>query len=177
MENKNDATLGRDELADRLEALAASLRAGELEIDGRRLRVPDILEAKIGCKEKKGRIAFKLRWRWSTLEDYPAAEQADVIRWQDSMKTVKKRLNRSFADLKRAASQPGGPDRDLLERFMADSRAFAEMADPEWEEGMQAYADHLENLQRGVDSGQIEAVRHEVRDIALQLKACHKRFK
>jgi len=177
MAHEIDRMFSRVELAERLEELAAGLRAGEMQTDGRAFHIPDSLEAKIACKEKKGRIIFKLRWRWPTLDDYAPGEQEAVRRWQDSMKTVKKRLGRSFKALRRAAGAPGGPDSGTLTPFVEDSRAFAEMADAEWSDGMRPYMDHLDNLVRAVEEGRLETVRHEIRDLEEQMRVCHRRFK
>ena len=63
-------TWGRLELANYLEKLTEQLRRGALEVQGRHWTVPADLEVSLEFKEKKGRLAAKLSWSWSTLEDY-----------------------------------------------------------------------------------------------------------
>ena len=86
---KSERRFTRLELADYLEQLAAQLRKGVFETAGREWSVPDRLESEIAYKEKKGRLETKLKWRWSTYEEYESKERAELDRWHDSFKSIK----------------------------------------------------------------------------------------
>ena len=93
------------------------------------------------------------------------------------MKTVKKRLGAAFKALQQAVSQGGWPEARTLEDFVASSRAFAAMAEPDWETAMQEYLDHLAILTRAVANRQQEVMLHELRDLQNCKAACHREFK
>ena len=128
-------------------------------------------------KEKKGRLAVKLSWTWSTLKDYDHPARDEVHRWQESMKTVKKRLGADFKNLQRVVRQGDFPDDRTLNDFVASSQAFAAMAEPDWQEAMQEYLDHLANLQHAVAQRQMEVMLHELRDLQNCMASCHREFK
>jgi len=177
MKNKIEKEFTRAELADYLQKLAEQLRSGGIESDGRNWSVPDQLTAKITHKEKKGRIETKLKWRWSTLEDYNSEERKEIAQWQDSFKTVKKRLAAAFKELDMAARSGNMPDEKTLSAFIDDSNAMAAFAEPEWHEAMNTYMDHLKNLRHAVENNQLEVVAHELRDLRAGMRACHRDFK
>jgi XXXCH domain-containing protein len=177
MGEKDERTFSRLELADYLQDLSAQLRRGALAAQERHWTVPDELEVGMQFKEKKGRLNVKLSWSWSTLKDYDPASRHEVSRWQDDMKTVKKRLAASFKALQQAVSQGGWPEARTLSDFAASSRAFAAMAEPDWEKAMQEYLDHLANLQHAVEGRQQEVMLHELRDLQNCMAACHREFK
>ena len=54
---------------------------------------------------------------------------------------------------------------------------MARFADPEWQEAMIEYQDHLENLRRAVENKQLEVAHHEVRELRARMKACHREYK
>jgi hypothetical protein len=54
---------------------------------------------------------------------------------------------------------------------------MAEFAEPEWQEAMHEYMDHLANLKRAAAANRFEAVAHELRDLRARWKACHRDFK
>jgi len=165
MEEKRADTLSRQEMADFLEGLAQGLRQGQLEVEGNTWRVPE-----------EGRLSLKLKFRWETLPEYKPEAQKPVVRWQESFKTLKKRLASHFKDLQQTVQQGKFPDPQTLESFSADSQAMAQMADPEWQEAMQAYLDHLAALKRAVAAQDLEATRHEVLDLRVAMSACHREF-
>jgi len=176
MEEKNETTLPRQNLADYLEDLARELRQGQLEVEGKTWGVPEEVDAKLILKEKKGRLVLKLKFRWETLPEYKPEAREPVVRWQESLKTLKKRLGAHFKELQQAVLQGNFPDPQTLEDFSADSLALAEMADPEWREPLQAYLDHLGALKRAVAGRDLEAVRHEVADLRTAMVVCHREF-
>jgi XXXCH domain-containing protein len=177
MGEKNEPTLSRLELADYLKNLSEELRRGAMEAQGRHWTVPDELDVRMEFKEKKGRLNAKLSWSWSTLKDYDHVSREEISRWQDSLKTVKKRLGAGFKALQQAVSQGAFPDDRTLGDFAESSRAFAAMAEPDWESSMQEYMDHLANLTHAVANRQQEVMLHELRDLQNCMAACHREFK
>jgi XXXCH domain-containing protein len=177
MGDKAEQSMSRLELADYLSNLGEQLRQGAFSAQGRHWTVPDNLNVRIEFKEKKGHLGAKLSWSWSTLDDYDRGAREEVSRAQDSMKTVKKRLGAGFRALQQAVSQGGWPEARNLEDFVATSRAFAAMAEPEWEAAMQEYLDHLANLEHAVANRQQEVMLHELRDLQACMSSCHQEFK
>jgi len=177
MKNKIEKAFKRLELADYLEKIAGELRKGTLETEGRQWSIPESIDAKIKHKEKKGRIETKLKWRWSTLSDYDPVDREEVTRWQDSFKTLKKQMATEYKLLEKAVAGGGYPGEAILEEFITHSNEMARFADPEWQEAMIEYQDHLENLKRAVENKQLEVVHHEIRDLRARMKACHRDFK
>jgi XXXCH domain-containing protein len=177
MKSKIEKAFKRMELADYLEKIAGEIRSGTLEADGRQWSIPESIDAKIKHREKKGRIETKLKWRWSTLSDYDPADREEVTRWQDTFKALKKRMAAEYKALEKAVAGGSYPDEAILEEFIAHSNEMARFADPEWQEAMIEYQDHLENLKRAVENKQLEVVHHEIRDLRARMKACHRDFK
>lgn len=177
MKNKIEKELTRLELAEHLEKIAAQLRGGAFELDGRQWTIPEAFTAEIKHKEKKGRIETKLKWHWSTLADYDPPSREAVSRWHESFKTIKKRLAKEFKALQNAVRNGNIPSEGDLAEFVKDSQRMAEFAEPEWQDAMHEYLDHLANLQRAVAANQLEVVEHELRDLAARWKACHRDFK
>lgn len=177
MKSKIEKEFNRVELAEYLEKIAGALRSGTIEAQGRQWSIPDTIAARIRHKEKKGRIETKLKWRWSTLSDYAPEAREEVTRWQDTFKALKKRMAAEYKVLEKAVAGGGYPDRAVLEEFIDHSNEMARFADPEWQEAMIEYQDHLENLKRAVENKQLEVVHHEIRDLRARMKACHRDFK
>ena len=177
MKSKIKKEFNRLELADQLEKLARQLRSGTFDAEGRQWTVPEAFEAKIKHKEKKGRIETKLKWRWSTLADYEPAAREEVTRWQESFKTIKKRLAKEFKTLQGEVRKGNIPSAEALAALVKDSEHMANSAEPEWQEAMNEYMDHLENLKLAVERRQLEVVEHELRDLRTRWVACHRDFK
>ena len=177
MGEKDEQIMSRLELADYLTNLGQQLRQGAFAVQGRHWTVPDDLFVRLEFKEKKGHLAARLSWSWSTLSDYDGAAREEVSRGQDSLKTVKKRLGADFKALQQAVNQGGFPDARTLDNFAATSRAFAAMADPDWGTAMQEYLDHLANLEHAVANRQQEVMLHELRDLLACMSSCHREFK
>lgn len=177
MKNKIEKPFDRLELADYLEKIAGELRSGTVEADGRQWSIPESIDAKIQHKEKKGRIETKLKWRWSTLRDYDPVDREEINRWQDSFKTLKKRMATEYKMLEKAVAGGGYPGEAILEEFIKHSNEMVRFADPDWQDAMIEYQDHLENLKRAVENKQLEVVHHEIRDLRARMKACHREFK
>jgi XXXCH domain-containing protein len=177
MKNKIEKTFNRIELADYLEKIAGELRSGTLEADGRQWSIPESINTKIRQREKKGRIETKLKWRWSTLGDYNPADREEVTRWQDNFKALKRGMAAEYKALEKAVASGSYPDEAVLEEFISHSNEMARFADPDWQEAMIEYQDHLENLKRAVQNRQLEVVHHEIRDLRARMKACHRDFK
>ena len=177
MKNKIQREFKRSELAEALEKIAGQLRRGRFETDDRQWSIPESFKAEITHKEKKGRIETKLKWHWSTLPDYEPAAREEVARWQDSFKTIKKRMTVEFKTLEKKVSGGDYPDIATINEFVKHSSQMAEFSDPEWHDAMNEYMDHLTNLQRAVENRQLEIVEHELRDLRTRMKACHREFK
>lgn len=177
MRNKIKKEFNRLELADHLEKIARQLRSGTFDTDGRQWSVPETFEARIKHKEKKGRIETKLKWRWSTLADYDPTAREAVTRWQESFKTIKKRLAKEFKALQNEVQNGNLPTAEILSAFVKDSERMADFAEPEWQEAMHEYLDHLANLKRAVEKQQIEVVEHELRDLNTRWISCHRDYK
>jgi XXXCH domain-containing protein len=177
MKNKIEKEFNRTELAEALEKIARQLRDGTYDAEGRQWSVPETVVAKIKHKEKKGRIQTKLKWRWSTLADYEPSAREEVTRWQESFKTIKKRLAKEFKALQSAVQKGDMPDGGTLAAFVEDSERMADFAEPEWQEAMDEYMDHLEILKLAVEQKQLEVVQHELRDLRTRWKECHRDFK
>ena len=176
MLEKKENILSRQNLADHLEDFARGLRQGQLEVEGATWSVPEEVEAKLNLKEKKGRLVLKLKCKWDTLPEYKPEAREPVVRWQESFKTLKKRLGSHFKELQQAVLQGKFPDAQVLADFVADARAMAKMAEPEWEEALQAFLEHLAALERAVASRDLEATRHEVADLRTAMDVCHREF-
>ena len=177
MGEKDEPAMSRLELADYLTGLGEQLRRGAFAAQGRRWTVPDNLHVRMEFKEKKGYLAARLSWSWSTLGDYEGAAREEIRRSQDSMKTVKKRLGAAFKALQQAAGPASFPEARILEEFVAASRAFATLAEPDWEAAMQEYMDHLANLEHAIANRQPEVMLHELRDLQARMSSCHREFK
>lgn len=177
MKNKIEKEFNRLELADHLEKIAGQLRSGIFETEGRQWSIPEKFDAEIKHKEKKGRIETKLKWRWSTLHDYEPTAREEITRWQDSFKTIKKRMATKLKALEKTVAGSEYPNESTLNEFVNDSAEMVRFAEPEWQEAMTEYLDHLENLKRAVENKQLEVVHHELRDLRTRMKACHRDFK
>ena len=167
----------RLELADYLEQMATALRKGNFETGNRHWSIPDTLQAKISHKEKKGRIDTKIKWRWSTLEQYEHAAREEVIAWRHSWKALKKRLVRSFKVIEKTVAAGKMPDASSLAEFVNESRQMPQFAEPEWHAAMVEYIDHLGTLRQAVEQDQYEVVQHEIRDLKNRMMQCHRDFK
>ena len=111
------------------------------------------------------------------MSDYEPAAREEVTRWQDTFKALKKRMAADYKVLEKAIAGGSYPDDAILKEFINHSNEMAKFADPEWQEAMIEYQDHLENLKRAVENKQLEVVPHEIRDLRARMKACHRDFK
>ena len=177
MKKKIERELRPEELAQELEKIAAQLKDGRFDVAGRRWSVPDKLFAKIKHKEKKGRLSSKIKFRWSSLEDYDAEAKDEVVQWQESFKSLKKRMSGQLKILQREVDDGGFPSKNTLMDFVRDSLELARTAETDWQDPMAEYLDHLENLQRAAENRQLELVRHELRDLRNRMEQCHREFK
>ena len=79
--------------------------------------------------------------------------------------------------LQRAVRDGNIPTAETLAEFAKDSERMAEFTEPEWQEAMHEYMDHLANLKRAAADNQLEVIAHELRDLAARWAACHRDFK
>jgi XXXCH domain-containing protein len=177
MARKNDGILTRQNLADRLEEWARGLRTGRLQVEGRTWSVPDKVEAELRLRERKGSLVLKLKCRWETLSEYRPEAREPVVQWQESFKTLKKRMAGQFGGLQRTISKGQFPDPKSLADFVADSQTMAKMGEPEWDEALESYLAHLAALERAVAGGDLEAAKHEIADLHTAMVTCHREFK
>ncbi len=177
MKKKIEKEISPQELAEQLEQIATQLKSGAFQVEGRHWSVPERLNAKIKHKEKKGRFSSKIKFRWSSLADYDAEARQEVVQWEESFKTLKKRMAGQLKALQKDLDSDRYPDKDILMDFVRDSLEMARTADPEWQNPMVEYLDHLENLQRAIENKQLEVVRHELRDLRNRMKQCHREYK
>jgi XXXCH domain-containing protein len=177
MAQKTEDTLTRQVLADRLEDLARKLRTGRLAVEGKTWSVPEQVEAELSFKEKKGSLVLKLKCRWATLPEYQPEAREPVTRWQESFKTLKKRMAAQFKGLQQTLSQGEFPTSQSLADFVTDSRGMANLAEPEWGEAMQSFLSHLAALERAVAGRDLTAAQHEMADLRTAMAVCHREFK
>jgi XXXCH domain-containing protein len=178
MGEKKARPMQHEELADMLEKLAGQLRSGGINAGPDVWELPDNLKIRIRIKEKYGARHGKLEWFWPpSSKEHGEQTQEKEVRSKSELKEVKKSLARSFKELKRVAEQTDYPGEKILEEFLAHSRAFAALAEPEWEVALKAYADHVENLRRAVHGGDKQSVIHELNDLQRQMVDCHKVFR
>ena len=177
MKKKIEKQISPLEMAEYLEQIAAELKNGSFDVEGRRWSVPEKLDAKIKHKEKKGRFTSKIKIRWSSLADYDAAAKDEVTQWEESFKTLKKRMAGQLKALQKDVDGGRYPEKTTMMDFVRDSLELARTADPEWQDPMTEYLDTLENLQLATENQQMEVVRHELRDLRNRMKQCHREYK
>jgi XXXCH domain-containing protein len=177
MGEKETKTLNRLELAEYLTNLGEQLRRGVLETRGRQWTIPEDLDFRMEFKEKHGRLVAKLSWSWSSRGDSAPDFRDAASRGPESLKTVKKRLGADFKNLQGVARQGALPDAGTLAAFVASSQAFAALAEPDWQEAMRDYLDHLAELQQAVASRELEGVVDALGALQNCLTACHQKFK
>jgi XXXCH domain-containing protein len=177
MEVKVEQEFSREELADYLTVLATQIRQGELQVAGIVQKLP--LQANVGIllKEKKGRLLARLNLIFSTLEQYEQPRREAVQEVMEKFKVVKKRLGTSFANLKKATAQGKLPEELLLTEFLKDNQAFVQQTDPEWQEEMDIYLDHVKNLEQAFKLGNLEMFQHEMADLKASMSRCHQDYK
>ena len=177
MEEYMEKTLSRNELAKHFEEFARRIREGRFSSGKRAWSVAGKIDTKIRLKEKKGRFEAKLRFRWSTLKDYDSDARKAVDDWQDSIKSIKKRMSGAYKNISRTLKNHKFPEEKDIEALVESSQAFLRIVDSDMEDAMKEYMDHLENLKLAKASGLLRVVEHEVRDIGSRMRNCHKEFK
>ena len=157
--------------------MARRIREGRFSSENKEWSVPDQIDTKIRFKEKKGRFEAKLKFRWSTLKDYDKDARKELDDWRGSMKLIKKRMSSAYKKISRTLKDPQFPEQTDLEALMESSQAFSRLADSDMEDAMKEFMDHLENLKQAKESGLLNVVEHEVRDIGNRMRNCHREFK
>lgn len=177
MKDSTEKKLSREEIAKQLEDLAHSIRKGHFSSGNSALSVPDEIDAKIRFKEKKGRFEAKLKLRWSTLKDYDQSARKALDDWQDSKKSIKKRMMSAYKNILRTVKDQQFPEQTDIEELIESSKAFFEIADSEMEDAMKEFMGHLENLKQARASALLNVVQHEITDIGYRMRNCHREFK
>lgn len=176
MENEKKH-INKVEFAAALEDLAKQIREGAMHTTNGKWDVPDTFDAVFQIKEKKGRMTAKVKWRWPTLSQYSEENRHEVDQWKKSLKSLKVRMGSSFKAVNNAIKNGIYPDEALLKELVDSSQAFANLADPEWETGMTSFLSHLDNLIHAVKTQQFEVVVHELNDLRVGMKECHREYK
>lgn len=177
MKEYTEKKLNRKELAKEFDKLARRIREGSFSSGKRAWSVPDEIDTKFRFKEKKGRFEAKVKFRWSTLEDYDPDARKALDDWQNSLKSIKKRMSTAFKNISRTIKNRQLPEQTDLEALMESSQVFFRMADSDMEDDMKEFMDHLENLKQAAASGLLNVVEHEVRDIGNRMRNCHREYK
>jgi len=174
---KVERRLGRLELADYLAGLSQQLRRGRLEAEGRIWTVPEQLEVKIHFKEEEGHCSGKISWHWSAPEAAPRVSREAPPQEPTSFKAVKLKLSASFKELQRVIGAGLFPDKQMLAYFLEQSRSFAALAQPAWQQSMAVYLIHLDNFQSAVEQQLAETMRQELQNLTTCMASCHREFK
>jgi XXXCH domain-containing protein len=174
MGEKIERGFAREELADYLEKLAQQLRRGFFEVEGTQRGVPEHLETKIEVKEKKGCVNAKLRFRWSVLNEYDEKTRAQMARQQKDFREVKNQLAEVFSELLELANLWVLPAESKVMRFVELSQEFSTFTDPDWENELQEFLDHVNNLCAAVQNRNLDVFERELRDLKVLVKACHR---
>ncbi len=177
MGEKETRRLGRLELADYLAGLSEQLRRGRLEAEGRSLTVPDQMEVKIHFKEDKGCFSAKISWQWAGRGTAPRAAGEAAPQEPVSFKAVKLKLSATFKELQRVIAAGRFPDQQLLADFLEQSRSFADLGQPAWQQPLAEYLTHLDNFHRAAEQRLAETMRQELRALASCMASCHREFK
>lgn len=172
---KMEKRFNRQELADFLINLSKQVQSGRLEGETRAWIIPEQVEASIHLKEEEGEVVTKIKLRWPAGEVYqPSVGEAGKAL---SLKDVKTRLSAPFKELQRLIMAGIIPDTKTVQDFVENSHLFAKFVKPEWQLQMEKYTAHVENLERAVSAGQIEAMQHELEVLVDDMIVCHREFK
>ena len=177
MKDYIEKNISRKELATHLEELARRIRGGRFLSGNKTWTVPDQIDTKIQFKEKKGRFEAKLKFRWATFKDYDSGDRKAFDDWQDSVRSIKKRMSVAFKNISLALKDHRSPEDKDIESLVKGSQAFLRKADSDMEEAMTEFMDHLDNLKQAKASSLLGVMEHEVRDIGNRMRICHREFK
>lgn len=172
---KVEKRFGRQELAFFLADLSKQVQSGQLKGETRNWTVPEQVEGTIHLKEEEGEVVTKIKLRWPAGEGYqPVKSEAGEPL---SIKEVKASLNAPFKELQRLIMEGVIPDKKAVQDFVENSRLFAKFIKPEWQLQMEKFMVHVENLERAVGTGQMEAMQRELEVLVDGMIVCHRKFK
>ena len=174
---KVEKRFGRQELADFLADLSQQVQGGQLKGETRVWTVPEQVEGTMHLKEEEGEVVAKIKLRWPTGAGRRAVAKEASPQESLSLKAVKARLNVPFKELQRLIKEGSIPDTKTVQDFVENSRLFAKLVKPEWQELMAEYLAHVEKLQQAVAGGQMEAMRQELQALVDRMIVCHREFK
>ena len=174
---KVEKKFGRQELADFLADLSQQVHGGLLKGETHTWTVPEQVEATIHLKEEEGEVVTKIKLRWPTGAGRRPVSKEASPQESLSLKAIKARLSVPFKELQRLIKEGSIPDTKTVHDFVEDSRLFAKLAKPEWQELMAEYLAHVEKLQQAVASGQMEAMQQELQGLVDRMIVCHREFK
>ncbi len=174
---KVEKRFSRQELADFLADLSRQVQGGQLKGETRAWTVPEQVEGTIHLKEEEGEVVAKIKLRWPTGAGRQAVSKPASPQESLSLKAVKTGLTHSFKELQRLIKAGIAPDQKTVQDFAENSRLFAELAKPEWQELMTEYLAHVEQLQQAVAGGRMEAIQRELQALVDRMTVCHREFK
>jgi XXXCH domain-containing protein len=174
---KVEKQFGRQELADFLADLSKQVRSGQMKGETRVWTVPEQVEGTMHLKEEEGEVVAKIKLRWPMGAGHRPVSKEASPQESLSLKAAKARLSVPFKELQRLIKEGSTPDTKTVQDFVENSRLFAKLVKPEWQELMAEYLAHVEKLQQAVASGQMEAMRQELQMLVDRMIVCHREFK
>ena len=174
---KVEKRFSRQELADFLADLSQQVRSGKMKGETRAWTVPEQVEGTIHLKEEEGEVVAKIKLRWPTGAGRQAVSKAMTPQESLSLKAVKTGLSHSFKELQRQIMAGTIPDKKTVQDFVENSQLFAKFIKPEWQLQMEKYLVHVQNLERAVAIGQMEAIQRELEVLVDGMMVCHREFK
>ena len=153
------------------------MQGGQLKGETRVWTVPEQVEGTMHLKEEEGEVVAKIKLRWPTGAGRRAVAKEASPQESLSLKAVKARLNVPFKELQRLIKEGSVPDQKTVQDFVENSRLFAKLVRPEWQELMTEYLAHVEKLQQAVAGGRMEAMHQELQALVDRMIVCHREFK
>ncbi len=174
---KVEKRFGRQELADFLADLSKQVQGGQLKGETRVWMVPEQVEGTMHLKEEEGEVVAKIKLRWPSGTGRRAVAKEASPQESLDMKAVKTKLGHSFKELQRLIKEGTVPDQKTVQDFVENSRLFAKLVRPEWQELMAAYLAHVEKLEQAAAGGRMEAMHQELQTLVERMIICHREFK
>ncbi len=162
------------EAAQLLRDLAAQLEHGSLEVGGKPPMPGEEFKVKVRSKCNDRRASLSLKLQWSAAPDAVESEPEDGI---PSYKSIKKRINASFKNIKARLDEGQLPDLQLAELFDGDAELMLEYPDKGEAADITAFRELSASFLGAVEAGDLVKVQGAVAAMAAAEKSCHKRYK
>jgi XXXCH domain-containing protein len=174
---KVEKRFGRQELARFLADLSRQVESGQIQGETRVWTVPEQVEGALHLKEEDGEVVAKIKLHWPTgtgrqVTAKPASPQESL-----DMKAVKTRLGHSFKELQRQIREGIVPDPKTVQDFVENSRRFAALGQPAWQELLAEFLAHVDKFQQAAAGGRLEALQQELQVLVERMHVCHREFK